>query len=397
MNCKKCGNVITNLDQVCPNCGEPNELYTPVTPEVPATPVVPVNETPVEPVAPAMPETPVAPVTPVMPEPASTEPIAPVAPEIPVAPVMPEPIAQTEPVAPVAPEMPAMPETPVAPVTPVMPEPVSTDPVTPVEPVTPEVPDAPLTEEPSIPMQNAANPLNQTPVTPAPTDAPVTPQKPKKNGLFVVVIIVLILIIAGLGGFIGFKMLNPTNNTPEESDVKEVTPKPTETVKKKETMTYGGLTFTIPSGLTKKTVGNNTVLVDTTNGYMIIPMIITDEVSLNDVKSTYPSMENEMKTNLESKQGTYIGASEYILTGRTYYGISFYYQTLYTDAAYSEIGEDYLFGGQLVYKTASKDVAYKAYNEFLSSAELSKTSTFAKTATKENVINKAMDVVKEIK
>ena len=74
MNCKKCGNPITENDKFCPACGEAVEV-----------------EAPVEPVAPIMPETPVAPAEPVAPEMSTPVEPAPVASPTPT-PIITEPI-----------------------------------------------------------------------------------------------------------------------------------------------------------------------------------------------------------------------------------------------------------------------------------------------------------------
>ena len=357
MNCKKCGNALLNTDQFCTNCGEPNESFNvSLEPAAPVVPEVPV--TPVEPAAPVVPEVPVTPV----------EPAAPVVPEVPVTPV--------EPSAPVVPEVP---DTPVEPAAPVVPE----VPVTPVEPA-------------PIPMQTPANPINQTTTTPVAPAAPVTQSKPKKNMLFIIVIIIMTLVIIGLGVFIAIKLLNNTDTQDNPRNAQQVEPKPTEVSTANETINFGGLTFTIPSGLEKKTLDGYNVLVDKTNGFMFFLDGLSNEVSESIIKSQYPSVESKYRDNITSQGGTYIGASEYVLNGRTYFGISYYVKNMYSDIVYTEITDDYLFMGEIIYASSSKDVAYKALNEFLNSAESQKAGSFAKNIEKNQLLNGSVTVRDEI-
>lgn len=345
MNCKKCGNVLTNADQFCSNCGEPNELYnggvSQVVPEAPVAPVVP--EVPAEPAS------------------VPTEPVA--------NPLNQAPLEPTAPVAPEAPVSPSIPETPAAPEVPVEPE-------------------AP------VPMQTAANPLNQTSIAPMPSTVS-QPAKPKKNVLFVVVIIVMSLVIVGLGVFIAIKLLAKPSSDPEK-EIQNINNKPTEVVNTNETLTFGGLTFTIPTGLEKKTLDGETALVDSTNGYMIFLQGLTDEESLADVKTEYPAYESKYKQEVTSQGGTYIGANEYTLNGRKYFGISFYIKNVYSDVIFTEITDNYLFVGMVAYKTTSKDIAYKSLNEFLSSAKSPKAGSFAKNISKDHILSGSVTVRDEI-
>ena len=328
MNCKKCGNVITNLDQFCPNCGEPNELYTGSV-EATTTPVEEPSSIPMQTAANPLNQTPVEPVTPVTP----VEPVAPVEPAI----------------------------------------------STPVE------------EPSSIPMQTATNPLNQAPVEPVTPVTPVVNEKPKKNVLFIIVVIVLSLVIIGLGVFITFKLLNNNSNV-EEPEAEKVETKPTEVVTKNETMTYGGLSFTIPTGITKNSQNGVTFLTNKTEGYIFSLNGLTDEARLVDVKNSYSSVEATYKTKIESMGGIYTGASEYTLNGRTYFGISYYKDSLYSEVYFTEITDNYLIYGEIAYLASGKTSAYKALNEFLSSAETPKAGSFAKTSTKDQVLNGNVNV-----
>ena len=260
-----------------------------------------------------------------------------------------------------------------------------TVPEAPSAPVAPAAPETPIEPSP-VPMQTAANPLNQTPIAPMPTAAPAAPAKPKKNVLFIIAIIIMSLVIVGLGVFIAIKLLGGKAPEPNQ-DVQNINTKPTEVVNTNETITFGGLTFTIPTGLEKKTLDGETALVDSTNGYMIFLEGLTDEESLADVKTQYPSYEEKYKQEITAQGGTYIGASEYTLTGRKYFGVSYYIKNVYSDIVFTEITDNYLFVGSIVYKTSSKDVAYKSLNELLNSAKSPKAGSFAKNITKDQILS----------
>lgn len=344
MNCKKCGYVLSNQDQTCPNCGEVNELFNGG---------LGVQPTPVEPAAPVE-QAPVTPVTP-------------------VAPVEQAPVTPVEPAAPVE-------QVPVTPVTPVAP--VEQAPITPVTPTAP---------------------VEQVPVTPVQTEIPSTnsestsvssvSNKPKKNGLFTALVIILCLIILGLGGFIAYKLMNPKTteeDTNKKADTKEV-------VKKKDTVNMGGIIFTVPEDVQKKVNDLSTTFKDKDLSYEFYFDGITNEVTYLDVRAQIGDKANEYKTNYETKGASYITTSEYSVGGRKFSGVSYYYQKYYTDFFATSVNDKYVVSGTITYLASSKDTAYKMLNELLSSAEEDKEKTFTSTIKIEQIVNSNRDVIKEIK
>ncbi|MBR3117027.1 MAG: hypothetical protein IKF36_04035 [Bacilli bacterium] len=337
MNCKKCGYAITSLDQVCPNCGEPNEFFVNQQPVMPNSGV---NAAPVEPVQPAPAVPPVAPVEPT--------PVAPVVPEAPVAPT------------------PAPTATPVAPIEP-----------TPV----------------SIPSQNTmpnqgVNPsvgISQTQITPA---------KEKKNTGFILLVIFLVLVIAGLGTFIGIKLLSgndsgsggTANNGGGSGTNSGGGTQPVE-VDTSTKLSVDGIDFTIPSGLTKKENNGVTTLVDSTNGYAIYISGVFDE-DFNEVKQALIAEEAQFKTKVESTGGVYIGMNDYSSNGYNYFVGSYTINSVYDDRFITIILGNKLVTGELAYTSASKDLAYQTLSKLLNSAKADTSSSFVPTTkAKDDVIS----------
>ena len=333
MNCKKCGYVLSNQDQTCPNCGEVNELYNGGL-GAPSEPVAPVTPAP-------MPSEPVAPVTPT---PMPSEPVAPVTPT-------------------------PMPSEPVAPVTPA---PMPSESVAPVTP-------APIqTDIPSMENVNAA----------------ATSTKPKKNGLFIVTIIVLCLIILGVGTFVVIKLLNPTK---EQQGNEDVTPKQTEQVVKTETVKISNIVFTIPEDVIKSTSSSKNEYKNKTNSFVFSFDGITNETTYDALKEQFLTKANDYKTNYESKEATYINASEYTNVGRNYTGVSYFYQNYYTDYFITQVNDKYIMSGSITYLASDKANAYKALNDFISSAKEDSTIVFTSTVKVDQILDSNKDVVKEIK
>ena len=374
MNCKKCGSVITNLDQTCPSCGEPNELFVGNgTTETPETPVSPIPSAPVEPV-PAAPEVPVTPETTSVDTSIPTVP----APSVEVPPVEPAPVAPAAPVPPVSESVEAA---------------VTPEPAIPEVPVTPMA-EASVTPEPSMPMQTPANPLNKMPEpSVAETTVPATPEKPKKNGLFVVVVILAILTIVGVGVFVGIKLLGGDVKDKEIPTKKENTKK--EEVVKQDTISFAGLTFTVPVGMTTKTDGQVLTLKNVKEGFSFTIYGITDEVKLEDIKAEYTPKEAEIKSGIEAQTATYVGSMDYTLVGRKYFGTSYYKDAVYSETFYTMILEKCLVFGEISYNASAKDTSYKSLNDFLSSGVVPKTGTFSKNITKEQLLGRKI-VVKNV-
>ena len=347
MNCKKCGYVLSNQDQTCPNCGEVNELYNGG---------LGVSSEPVAPVTPApMPNEPVAPVTP-----------TPV-PNEPVAPVTPAPMS-SEPVAPVTPT--PMPSEPVAPVTPT---PMPSEPVAPVT-------STPMPNEPvaPTPIQTDIPSMGNTNVAATPTS------KPKKNGLFVATVIILALIIIGLGVFITIKLIG---SKPDSSDNTDKTVEKTKTtdVAATTTIKYAGIEFTVPAGLTRQVENNEEFLIDNNKSFLIFLEGVSNTYKYDQARTDILSTTNEIKATVEQNGGTYINTFENTSYGRKYITISYVNKEIYYDEIYTEIEGGILFHGILAYIPSSKDTGYKAMNEFLSSAKLPTNNTFASNISDDNM------------
>ena len=334
MNCKKCGYLISSQDQVCPNCGEPNEFFV-------NQPIMPNAGVDTAPVAPA-------PTT-----------------------VTPEPAPAPTPVAPVAPEAPAAPEVPVQPA----PAPVAQEPFT--EPVAPVAP-TPMPDQTAMPNQgiNPSVGISQT---------QITPTKEKSNKGFIFLIIFLLLIIAGLGTFIGYKMLSGDNSSSGGGSANNgggsgnnggggVQPVEVDTSSK---ITVNGIEFTLPDGITKKEVDGYTALVDQTNGYILYIDKVFGSINLNEAKQEMMAAESTYKTNLEAKGATYIGMNDYSSSGINYFVVTYTINSIYGDQYVANILGNSLVTGEVVYTSGNKDIAYQTLAKILNSAKEDSSSSFA--------------------
>lgn len=344
MNCKKCGFLLSNQDQNCPNCGEPNELFA-------NGPVVPT-----EPVAPVAPVPPVAPVTPTV-EPVTPEPVTPtVAPE----PVMPEPVAPAAPA-------PAV-------------ETVASAPTPTVEPVAPVAPATPNVQPGSTPTVG----ITQTQIQ--------KPEQKKGNKGFIILIIGLLLVIAGLGTFIGIKLLGGDNGNSGSSGGSggnsggngngggNVVVDP---VDDKNTVTIGGVEYTIPTDLVEKEYNGSTYYVNQTSRYLLTLNDTVYGYTMNDVKAEIESGIDEIKNSVVSSGGTFIGTSDYVANGRTYYVVSFTDPDgLYYDTVCTEVLTNYIFVGKVIYAPGSKELGYAKLDTVLKSAKEPSASSFAPSTSK---------------
>ena len=331
MNCKKCGFLLSSQDQVCPNCGEMNELF--------------VNSNVINQVPPVGPET-IS--TPIPGEPAPTVPTNnAVGMESQV-------VSQPQP----------MPEpTPFAQPNPTMAQPT-----------------------PNMVQSGPAVGINQT--------TPIAPiEKKKKNTGFIVLIIILLLIIAGLGTFIAIKLLGGDNSgsgsgtsggSNNNNGGETVNPEP---VQKNDKITVDGVEFTIPSGYVKQVINGYNMLVDSTNGVMFYIDGLSNEKTYEEFKIEFKNKEAEIKSSFESSVDgvVYNGISDYTVNGHNYYSASANVQGLITDVSITSILDNYVVLVGVKYTDGNKENAYKSLDAFLHTAKKASANSFAPTITTSNL------------
>lgn len=294
MNCKKCGNPITNFDKVCPNCGEVNELYNggnaPTEPIVNNTDINQVQQAPVQ------------------------EPVTPV-----------EPVVQTSPV---------------------------------------------------MPATNVVQPIPATPETnvvqPAPASVPTQPKK-KSNALFIILVIIFTLIIIGLGVFIAIKLLggnssgsnNGGTKTGDTTTAQETTDDTPTTVDTKNTYTYKGLTFTIPSTLKIVEKSGSTYI---GNEQVVFAFSGVYSGTYDYILSSASSIEKE----LNDEEGKVSSHKEYVIGGKKYYVFEYLYygkEDEPVDFFYTLLDDNIIIGGSLFGNTAQRETTYTYLNTVLSSVK----------------------------
>ena len=389
MNCSKCGQLLTQNDALCPNCGEPNAFYNvnnatvnPVTPQNTEGVVTPEPvQAPVqEPVA--VPEPVQAPVQePVaVPEPVQApvqEPV--VVPEPVQAPVQ-EPVAVPEPVQAPVQEPVAVPESVQAPVQePVaVPEPVQ-EPTSTVEP-------EPISSNPQpmpIPVQQDIQPVQSTQSS--------TTTKPKKNGLFIFLIIIIILVVLGVGGYVGKKLYDDSRNKVTD-EVEKVEEKNEDS---KAEITVGGVKFLIENDVYPIIDSGAVYLHDLDSTYSIKLIGINNATEYATVKAQLPTLQDQFQAKVVEQGGTYISTSEFTEVGRIYSAVSYFYQTIYTDIVYTDLGEGLLLKAEVSYVANGKSTAYKVLKDTLSTMKMGK--TFENSLATESLLDPNIAVVKEFK
>ena len=323
MNCKKCGFLLTDRDQFCPNCGEPNEVFK--------SPTVLNQEVPTAPVEPT-------------PQPAPT-PVEPV--------VQPEPVVEPAPV----------PE----------PTPVVVPPIQPVQ--------TPVEKPEPTPGVQPSFEINQTtPITPI-------EKPKKNTGFIIIIIILLLIIAGlgtfiaiKLLGDDGSSS-GESGNGGNSQNVEPVEPVNPSNVDNGEKITVDGFEFAIPSGYVKKVTNGYNMLVDSTNGMMFYIKGITNEATFEEFKVAMKQNESTIKSNLESSGAVYSGISDYTVNGNSYSLATGTLSGLVSDVYITTIQSNYIVVGEMIYTEGSKDMAYKSLDKFLNSGKKSSANSFAPTIT----------------
>ena len=391
MNCSKCGQILTQNDALCPNCGEPNAFYNANAANPAASQNIDGGVAPVqEPVpVPEPVQTPVQEPAPV-PEPVQT-------------PVQ-EPAPMLEPV-----------QTPVQEPAP-MPEPVQTpvqEPAPVPEPVqTPVQEPAPMPEPVQVPVQEPApvpEPV-QTPepdsIIPNPQPMPISTQediqpiqntqttgstKPKKNGLFKILIVIIVLTILGVGGYVGKKLYDDSKNKITD-EVEKIEEKPEDT---KAEINLGGVKFILENDVYPIVDGGVVYLHDVDSTYSIKLVGINNATEYATVKAQLPTLQEQFQAKIVEQGGTFINTSEFTEVGRTYSAISYFYQSIYTDIVYTDLGNGLLLKAEVSYVANGKTTAYKVLKDTLSTMKMSK--TFENSLANESVLDSNIVVVQQFK
>ena len=421
MNCSKCGQLLTQNDALCPNCGEPNAFYNannatvnPVTPQntegvVTPEPVqVPVQEPVAVPEPVQVPvQEPVA-----VPEPVQAPVQEPVAVPEPVQAPVQEPVVVTEPVQAPVQEPVAVPEPVQAPVQePVaVPEPVQApvqEPVAVPEPVQAPVQDPVVVPEPvQAPVQQPTSTVEPEPISPNPQPIPIpvqqdiqpvqstqssTTTKPKKNGLFIFLIIIIILVVLGVGGYVGKKLYDDSRNKVTD-EVEKVEEKNEDS---KAEITVGGVKFLIENDVYPIIDSGAVYLHDLDSTYSIKLIGINNATEYATVKAQLPTLQDQFQAKVVEQGGTYISTSEFTEVGRIYSAVSYFYQTIYTDIVYTDLGEGLLLKAEVSYVANGKSTAYKVLKDTLSTMKMGK--TFENSLATESLLDPNIAVVKEFK
>lgn len=321
MNCKKCGYLLTDKDQFCPNCGEANELF--------------VNQTVLNQEVPSMQ---------VEQEPVQSAPVQPTEPVIPTEPVQPS-VAQTEPVQ--------------------MSKPTPT-------------------QEPAPSVQPSVG-INQTPISPIDKPKKNTGFIAIIIVLLLIIAGLGTFIAIKLLGNDSNSSGGSGNNGGNGQNVEPVEPVTPSNVDNGDKITIDGFEFAIPSGYVKKITDGYNVLVDSTNGMMFYIKGITNEASYEEFKLSMKQNESTIKSNLESSGATYVGISDYVVNGNSYNLATGTLNGLVSDVYITTIQSNYVVVGEIVYTDGSKDMAYKSLDRFLNSGKKSSANSFAPTITKDEI------------
>ena len=358
MNCKKCGNPITNFDMVCPNCGEPNELYSEEN-------TVSINQEAVEQIPVEQQEVNQSPIEEqVVDQPADSfltkgtpDMMNSVQLEEQNMPTIEQPIESGEVVDPntfnITPDEISAPEATIEPGTEVQTdnqfiESFSDDQSGVEENIYQDSNNQEIYDESSI-MQDQVptDPFYQEPETPK-----------KSNKLFIVLVIILGLIIIGVGIFITIKLIGgsdktKTTNKQKATEVKKKTKSAKETTTEElEKFKFSGYEFKLPSDFKSGTDEDNGVILGNSNFYLGYLQLLNSK-TYDEIKADLPTVATTYINKWESGSVQYISNGEVTYSKKNILVISFSYEGVYNDIIFTELKDGTIFSSFVYYSSES--------------------------------------------
>lgn len=382
MNCKKCGNPITNFDKVCPSCGEVNEYYNDESQTVSLNQEQDTNEQVLEVPSDVSQTTVSNEAINYETQPASQEIIQPESVSVVQDVTLPQEVVTDAPIIEnydVAMQDMTNQESNTIEQDSVMPQEVISD--APVE-IYDQTEEQSETSEPVTEVTQQETVPNELPMY-------IDEQpKEKNNKLFIILLIVLGVIIIGIGIFITVKLLgnSGSDNTNTKNTTKEETTNTennnTEIETTEEQIEIDGYTFNIPSKFSVGSDQDNNVIIGTNDFYFSISRVVTGD-KYEDIKTQLPNIATTLINEYENANAgiTYVDSGEYTYSNKKFLIVSFSNGEQYLERVITELQDGSLFCTYVYYY--SKDTAkigYEYLTKFVNSG-LSKTGSSFSSGT----------------